>query len=220
MKTPGSGRRCAAWFAGMVTVAGPLPLAAAEVDIPFTFSAGQPAVAAEVNANFAAVDAAVDDNAARILALESATASEREVFSLSLDRTFTGSAVVYTVPADRILVIEAIGILAWIAASLDSDSARLEILPSNLPAGTPINRRLDIRIPLMATGRVERGGFATTGLVDFRYGVGNLSTRLYAAPGHRVLIGLPTLANGSDETSGVINMSGYLLPSDSPSLAP
>ena len=43
---------------------------AGSVTIPNTFVAATPAVAAEVNANFAAVKAAVDDNDARITALE------------------------------------------------------------------------------------------------------------------------------------------------------
>ena len=41
-----------------------------EVDIPNQFSAGTPAIAAEVNANFDAVEIAVDDNAQRVVALE------------------------------------------------------------------------------------------------------------------------------------------------------
>lgn len=41
-----------------------------EVDIPHQFSAGTPAIAAEVNANFDAVEVAVDDNAQRVVALE------------------------------------------------------------------------------------------------------------------------------------------------------
>ena len=41
-----------------------------EVDIPNQFTAGSAAVAAEVNANFAAVEVAVDDNAQRVVALE------------------------------------------------------------------------------------------------------------------------------------------------------
>ena len=43
---------------------------AGSVTIPNTFVAATPAVAAEVNANFAAVKLAVDDNDARITALE------------------------------------------------------------------------------------------------------------------------------------------------------
>ncbi len=45
---------------------------ASSVTIPNTFTAGTPAVAAQVNANFAAVKTAVDDNDTRITALESA----------------------------------------------------------------------------------------------------------------------------------------------------
>ncbi|VAW94300.1 hypothetical protein MNBD_GAMMA23-2235 [hydrothermal vent metagenome] len=44
---------------------------AASVTIPNTFTAGSPAVAADVNANFSAVKTAVDDNDARISALPS-----------------------------------------------------------------------------------------------------------------------------------------------------
>lgn len=44
---------------------------AGEVTIPNTFTADTPAVAAEVNANFTAVETAVDDNNSRVAALES-----------------------------------------------------------------------------------------------------------------------------------------------------
>ena len=43
---------------------------ASELDVPHTFVAGQPALAAEVNANFSAVETAVNDNDTRITALE------------------------------------------------------------------------------------------------------------------------------------------------------
>ena len=46
-----------------------------EVNIPHQFQGGTRAVAAEVNANFGAVGAAINDNAQRILALESALGS-------------------------------------------------------------------------------------------------------------------------------------------------
>lgn len=48
------------------------PGLADEVDIPNSFTAGTRAVAADVNANFDAVEVAVDDNAQRIVLLESA----------------------------------------------------------------------------------------------------------------------------------------------------
>ena len=45
------------------------------LDVPHGFSAGQPAVAAEVNANFDAVETAVNDNDARIAQLEAMVAT-------------------------------------------------------------------------------------------------------------------------------------------------
>ncbi len=48
---------------------------AAELTIPNTFVANTPAVASEVNGNFGAVETAVDDNNARIAALEATIAS-------------------------------------------------------------------------------------------------------------------------------------------------
>ncbi len=53
---------------GLVIAAGAF---ADNVTLPNTFSAGTPAVAAQVNANFNAVKTAVDDNHTRITALES-----------------------------------------------------------------------------------------------------------------------------------------------------
>lgn len=52
-----------------------LPAHAGSVTIPHAFTAGSPAVAAEVNANFSAVEVAVDDNDTRIAALEAALAT-------------------------------------------------------------------------------------------------------------------------------------------------
>lgn len=46
------------------------PALAGEVDIPNQFSAGTRAVAAQVNANFSAVENAIDDNARRIVEVE------------------------------------------------------------------------------------------------------------------------------------------------------
>ncbi|MEZ5465773.1 MAG: hypothetical protein R3F22_11255 [Lysobacteraceae bacterium] len=52
-----------------------LPVTAGDLTLPHSFSAGTPAVAAEVNANFDAVETAVDDNDARIAALEALVVS-------------------------------------------------------------------------------------------------------------------------------------------------
>lgn len=65
---------CIAIAAAVMFPIGSQTARADSVSIPHTFVAGTPAVAAEVNACFTAVKTAVDDNDARIAALESALA--------------------------------------------------------------------------------------------------------------------------------------------------
>lgn len=61
---------------------------AGEVDIPNAFTAGTPAVAADVNANFTAVETAVDGNAIDIAALlATVTAMEARLTTLEADNT-------------------------------------------------------------------------------------------------------------------------------------
>lgn len=64
---------------------------ASELDVPNDFVAGTPAVAVEVNANFAAVEVAVNDNAARVAALETGLAGAG--VSLTVDGNFVGRLV-------------------------------------------------------------------------------------------------------------------------------
>lgn len=64
---------------------------AGSVDLPFAFEAGTPAVADEVNANFDALEVAVDDNDSRIGSLESAVPNTGRV-------VFTGAALSSTHP--------------------------------------------------------------------------------------------------------------------------
>lgn len=54
---------------------------ASDVDIPHTFQANSPAVAAEVNENFGAVKSAVNDNDSRIAALETALAAQQAMIA-------------------------------------------------------------------------------------------------------------------------------------------
>jgi TolA-binding protein len=67
-------------WATALTVATTSVMAAPVGDLT-TFVAGTPARAAEVNGNFSAVRAAVDDNDARIRALEQALSSMQEILA-------------------------------------------------------------------------------------------------------------------------------------------
>ncbi|NVJ60656.1 MAG: hypothetical protein HWE27_09700 [Gammaproteobacteria bacterium] len=66
----------------LITLFAPSFLWASNVDIPNTFTAGTPARAAEVNANFSAIETAVDDNDARITTNENAIAAMNEAQQL------------------------------------------------------------------------------------------------------------------------------------------
>jgi hypothetical protein len=66
---------CILLICAFITILSPTPAPAGDVTIPNTFQSGTPAVAAEVNANFTAVETAVDDNDGRIAALEAALAT-------------------------------------------------------------------------------------------------------------------------------------------------
>jgi hypothetical protein len=66
---------CFLFVCTLVALAAPSPVPAGDVAIPNTFQSGTPAVAAEVNANFTAVETAVDDNDGRIAALEALVAA-------------------------------------------------------------------------------------------------------------------------------------------------
>lgn len=68
-------RTCFLFLFVCTLITAPTPALASDVTIPNTFQSGTPAVAAEVNANFTAVETAVDDNDSRIAALEAALAT-------------------------------------------------------------------------------------------------------------------------------------------------
>ena len=74
-------------MSGMMAGAAP----AAELTIPTTFAAGDPALAADMNANFAAVKTSVDDNNSRIAQLEAMVASHLgvNITNASLSGTYT-----------------------------------------------------------------------------------------------------------------------------------
>ncbi len=66
---------CFLFVCSLMAAMAPTPASGSDITIPNTFQSGTPAVAAEVNANFTAVESAVDDNDSRIAALESAVSA-------------------------------------------------------------------------------------------------------------------------------------------------
>ena len=82
------------YFISVILIAVVAPLQASSLSIPNSFTAGTPAVAAEVNGNFTAVQTAVDDNDTRIAALEAALATlQADLVSANADITSLQSTV-------------------------------------------------------------------------------------------------------------------------------
>lgn len=88
------------YFLSATLVAMTAPLQAGPLTVPTNFSAGTPAVAAEVNGNFTAVKTAVDDNDSRITALETAPATGLNALSCTSGQItqWDGSAWVCSAP--------------------------------------------------------------------------------------------------------------------------
>ncbi|MBV1911847.1 MAG: hypothetical protein KUG78_21315 [Kangiellaceae bacterium] len=94
-------------------------LEAGEVDIPNTFSAGTPAVAADVNSNFTAVEVAVDGNAVDIGAiLATVTSLQASVASLEAD--------VANLESENTVLIADVAGLESSVTSLETDNASLQ----------------------------------------------------------------------------------------------
>ncbi len=88
---------------------------AGAVNLPNTFSSGTPAVAAEVNANFATVKTAVDDNDSRITALEETVAALQATIAAlqnSLSSVETDSQLARTALQSRLSTVEGNSVLA------------------------------------------------------------------------------------------------------------
>jgi hypothetical protein len=86
-------------FAGCA-VAG-CPAYAGDVVLPNTFQAGTPAKASEVNANFTAIENAVDDNDARVTALESGQLDKVDKSGDTMTGKLTVPEIAYSTPKTR-----------------------------------------------------------------------------------------------------------------------
>lgn len=92
---------------------------AGDLTIPNTFQANTPAVAAHVNANFSAIETAVDDNHARIAQLEN------QVSTLEADATTANSQISQ--------LVSQVTTLEGTVAALDNRIADLEAVIASMP---------------------------------------------------------------------------------------
>jgi len=153
----------------------------------------------------------INNSAAAPLFVSPAAPSAREPFFMRVEKHNSGLSVDYTVPSDKIFVIESINVQAVIDDSVDRDTVSLRIRP---PGETAINASTIQFVPVL----VEPYGQMTNvgGEDAFRAAV-SLTTRLYAGPSHELLIGAPSAGSVS---SAVVTISGYLVPATTSTLAP
>jgi hypothetical protein len=157
------------------------------------------------------VSVKIENGASQPIPVVNATAEStypRQPFFLRADRSGTGISLQYTVPSDRILVIESVNVSAdQVACSMDkAASAQVtRIRPQGVPDlnGPEVNL---IVVPLVQTSPCGSFG-ASMGA--------SLATRMYAMPNSELLV-----RNASQAAGAVITYTGYLIPADSPSLAP
>jgi hypothetical protein len=93
----------------LLSVTATQPVAAGDLDVPNRFTANTRAVAAEVNANFDAVEAAVDDNAADIAALESTLSSTG--VTVSIAGSPAGRYLASTSPFANVVTVDGVSVV-------------------------------------------------------------------------------------------------------------
>jgi hypothetical protein len=133
----------------------------------------------------------------------------REPFFFRTVRSGTGILSAYTVPSDRILVIESVNVTAdQVDCSPGSPAVSAHVTGIGTPGATDLTGSDTnlIVVPLVQTSSCGTFG-ASMGA--------SLTTRMYAPPNKALLV-----RNASGAGGSVITYTGYLLPSDSPSLAP
>jgi hypothetical protein len=154
----------------------------------------------------------VNNDASNPLFVAPAAAFAREPIFIRVDKANVGLQVDFTVPADKILVIESINVEALIDGTLDRSRVSLRIRP---PGEADINATTIQYLPIV----LERAGQPTPlGGASTVRAAASLTTRLYAGPSHELLLGAPQAAAGVVEA--LIVLSGYLVPANSPTLAP
>lgn len=124
----------------------PLALAASPLDVPNSFSNGVPTDASTMNANFAAVESAVDDNDNRIQALEASVAALQSAGPVFLDSTVA-------------ITSGLVGNVDWTTADISAhsgaDTARFAILRVAIPGVSNTSSYTNNEINFRATGQVS-----------------------------------------------------------------
>ena len=154
----------------------------------------------------------INNSPAAPLFVEPATTSAREPIFVRVDKTSSGIGLDYTVPADKIFVIESVNIQALIDDSVDHDIVGIRIRP---PGEDAINASTIQFVPVLLE---PYGSMTIVGGEDAFRAAASLTTRLYAGPSHELLLEAPRV--GSSVTQAVIVISGYLVPATTSTLAP
>ncbi len=102
---------CFVFVCSLMAAIAPTPAPAGDLTIPNTFQPGTPAVAAEVNDNFTAVETEVDDNDSRIAALEAALAAQASAIS-TLQSTVASQASTITTLQNNLAAVQSSQVMA------------------------------------------------------------------------------------------------------------
>ena len=141
----------------------------------------------------------------------------REPFSLRIFKTCGGCySLNYEVPAGKTLVIE------YVSATMDINtverSGKLRLLvsdPEGVAEGLPANHQ-SYYFRAEATGEMF-SAFTSEGWVDIYKAILSQATRIYLEEGYGFTVLIPSITGlGNDgDGGGVVQISGYLIPSDS-----
>jgi hypothetical protein len=146
----------------------------------------------------------------------------RGPFSLRVSKTCGGCYDIdYVVPAGKTLVVE------YVSATVDINtverSGRVSLYvsdPDGVANGTPANNQ-SYFFRAEATGEMS-SAFTSEGWVDTYKAVFGQVTKIYLEEGYGFSILVPSITGlGNDgDGGGTVQISGYLIPSDSPTLSP
>ena len=127
----------------------------------------------------------------------------------------------YEVPVGMILVIEHVSIMASINTAERSGRVSLYVSdPEGVANGTPANHQSHF-FRAEATGEMS-ASLTSEGWVDTYKAVANQLTRIYLEEGYGFTVIIPSITGKGNigDGAGTVQVTGYLIPSDSPTLSP